>query len=40
MKLAEYDEKLVRKCVKEILVYDDPVQVIFKAGIDIDIARE
>ena len=38
--LAEYDEKLVRKYIKEIRVYDDRLQVFFKAGIDVNITRE
>lgn len=38
--LLEYDEKMVRKYIKEIRVFDDRLQVFFKAGIDIDITRE
>lgn len=38
--LSEYDEKIVRKCIKEIRVFDNRLQVFFKAGIDIDITRE
>lgn len=30
--LNEYDDKLVRKCIKEIRVFDDRLQVFFKAG--------
>lgn len=39
-KLIEYDEKMVRKYIREIRVFDDRLQVFFKAGIDIDITRE
>lgn len=38
--LSEYDEKMVRKYIKEIRVFDNRLQVFFKAGIDIDITRE
>ena len=38
--LSEYDEKIVRKYIKEIRVFDNRLQVFFKAGIDIDITRE
>ncbi len=38
--LSEYDEKIVRKYIKEICVFDNRLQVFFKAGIDIDITRE
>ncbi len=38
--LNEYDDKLVRKCIKEIRVFDDRLQVFFKAGVDVDITRE
>ena len=39
-KLIEYDEKMVRKYIREIRLFDDRLQVFFKAGIDIDITRE
>lgn len=39
-KLIEYDEKMVRKYIREIRVFDDRLQVFFKVGIDIDITRE
>ena len=38
--LSEYDEKIVRKYIKEIRFFDNRLQVFFKAGIDIDITRE
>lgn len=38
--LSEYDEKIVRKYIKEIRIFDNRLQVFFKAGIDIDITRE
>lgn len=38
--LSEYDEKIVRKYIKEIRIFDNRLQVFFKAGIDIDIIRE
>lgn len=38
--LSKYDEKIVRKYIKEIRVFDNRLQVFFKAGIDIDITRE
>lgn len=38
--LVEYDEKMVRKYIKAIRIFDDRLQVFFKAGIDIDITRE
>ena len=37
--LTEYDESLVRKCIKEIRIFDDKFQVFFKAGVDVEIAR-
>ncbi len=37
--LTEYDEAMVRKYIQEIKVFDDKFQVIFKAGIDLDIQR-
>ena len=40
IKLIEYDEKMVRKYIREIRVFDDRLQVFVKAGIDIDITRE
>lgn len=36
---TEYDEKLVRKYIQEIKVYDDHLQVCFKAGIELHIDR-
>ncbi|WP_049945833.1 recombinase family protein [Butyrivibrio sp. LC3010] len=38
--ITEYDEKLVRRYIKEIKIHEDRFQVIFKAGIDIDIPRD
>lgn len=38
--LSEYDEKIVRNYIKEIRVFDNRLQVFFKAGIDIDITKE
>lgn len=40
LELSEYDEKIVSKYIKEIRVFDNRLQVFFKAGIDIDITRE
>ncbi len=37
--LTEYDEAMVRKYIQEIKVYEDHVQVCFKAGIEMDIDR-
>ena len=37
--LTEYDEKMVRKYIKEIRVFDDRFHVFFKAGIDVEITR-
>jgi len=37
--LTEYDEAMVRKYIREIKVYEDHVQVCFKAGIEVDIDR-
>lgn len=37
--LTEYNEAMVRKYIQEIKVYGDKFQVIFKAGIELDIER-
>lgn len=37
--LTEYDEKMVRKYIQEIKIYNDRFQVCFKAGIQLDITR-
>lgn len=37
--LTEYDDKMVRKYIKEIRVFDDRFHVFFKAGIDVEITR-
>ena len=37
--LTEYDDKMVRKYIKEIRVFDDRFHVFFKAGIDVEIPR-
>lgn len=37
--LKEYNEAMVRKYIQEIKVYEDKLQVIFKAGIELDIER-
>ncbi|MDD5792112.1 MAG: recombinase family protein, partial [Erysipelotrichaceae bacterium] len=37
--LTEYSEAMVRKYIQEIKVYEDMLQVIFKAGIELDIER-
>ena len=36
-KPAEYDERLVRKLIEKVIVYDEHFTVIFKSGIDVDI---
>lgn len=38
-KITEYDETLVRKYIKEIVIYDDKFHIIFKSGIEIDIPK-
>lgn len=37
--LKDYNEAMVRKYIQEIKVYEDNLQVIFKAGIELDIER-
>ena len=37
--LAEYDEAMVRKYIKNITIYDDRFVISFKAGIDIEVER-
>ena len=37
--LAEYDELMVRKYIKEIDVFDDKFRFYFKAGVEVDINR-
>lgn len=38
-RVTEYDEVLVRKYIKEILIYEEKIQVVFKSGIEVDIKR-
>jgi len=37
--LKKYDEALVRKYIDKLIIYDDRLKVIFKAGIDIEIQK-
>ena len=37
--LTEYDEKLVRKYIKKIKVYEDKFSITFKSEINVDIER-
>lgn len=37
--LTEFNEAMVQKYIQEIKVYEDKLQVIFKAGIELDIER-
>ncbi len=37
--LKEYDERMVRKYIQEIKIYEDKFVVLFKAGIEIEIER-
>ena len=37
--LTEYDEKLVRKYIKKIKVYEDRFSVTFKSEISVDVER-
>ncbi|MFU0557716.1 integrase [Gardnerella swidsinskii] len=37
--LTEYDEKLVRKYIKKIKVYEDKFSVTFKSEISVDVER-
>ena len=37
--ISEYDEKLVRKYIKKIKVYEDRFSVTFKSEISVDIER-
>lgn len=36
-KITEYDEQLVRKLIEKITVYEDKLEVEFKAGITVDV---
>ena len=38
--VTEFDDIMVRRYNKEIKIYDDRFQIIFKAGIDIDVPRK
>lgn len=38
-KLTEYDERMVRKYIEQIKVYEDKFTVCFKAKIEIEIRR-
>ena len=38
--VVEFDDIMVRRYIREIKIYDDRFQVIFKAGIDIDVPRK
>lgn len=35
--LIEYDDRLVRKLIDKIIIFDDYINVVFKSGIDMDI---
>ena len=37
--LTEYDEKLVRKYIKKIKVYEDKFSITFKSEISVDVER-
>ena len=37
--ISEYDDKLVRKYIEQIQVYDDRFVVCFKAKVEINISR-
>ena len=38
--IDEYDEKLVRKMIEKVTVYDDKFTVEFKSGVSVDIERD
>ena len=38
--ITEFDDIMVRHYIKEIKIYDDRFHIFFKAGIDIEVARE
>lgn len=38
--INEYDEKLVRKMIEKVTVYDDKFTVEFKSGVSVDIERD
>ena len=35
--ITEYDDKLTRQLIEQIVVFDDKIQVAFKAGVDIEV---
>lgn len=37
--ITEYDERLTRRLIKRITVYDDHYSVEFKSGISVDIHK-
>ena len=38
--IAEFDDIMVRRYIKEIKIFDDRFLILFKAGIDIDVPRK
>ena len=38
--IAEFDDKLVRKLVEKVIVYDDRLMVEFKSGLEIEVNLE
>ena len=38
-RLQNYDKELVRRYIKQIKVFDDKFQIIFKSGIEVNIER-
>ena len=37
LEIERYDEDLVRKLIKKIIVYDEMFKVIFKSGLEVEI---
>ena len=35
--ITEYDDKLTRQLIEQLIVFEDKFQVLFKSGVDIDI---
>ena len=35
--ITEYDDKLTRQLVEQIIIFEDKFQVLFKSGVDIEV---
>jgi len=35
--ITEYDDKLTRQLIEQIIVFEDKFQVLFKSGVDIEV---